>query len=82
MTADEARQLPLGLYRVFWKSDDRPSIAAIGMLEDGQRWLAPANWTRPTEDQHIWRRVERVELPKAPSGQNLQVLAPAEIEVE
>jgi hypothetical protein len=32
--------------------------------------------------RHKGWRVERVELPKAPSGQNLQVLAPAEIEVE
>ena len=32
--------------------------------------------------RHKGWRAERVELPKPPSGQNLQVLAPAEIEVE
>jgi hypothetical protein len=32
--------------------------------------------------RHKGWRVDRVELPKPPSGQNLQVLAPAEIEVE
>jgi hypothetical protein len=54
-------KLPLGLYRVFWKSGGS-SVAAIGMLGNGDRWLAPTNWTKPTEDQDIWAGIEKVEL--------------------
>ena len=45
MTREEASQLKLGLYRVYWKGEDEPSIAAVGMLHDGTRWFAPTNWT-------------------------------------
>lgn len=44
MTANEARQLPLGLYRIFW-DDDQVSLAAVGQCHDGSRWFAPTNWT-------------------------------------
>lgn len=32
-----------GLYRVYW-ADGGSSLAAIGSLYDGTRWLAPTNW--------------------------------------
>lgn len=60
MTKEEIKQLPLGLYRIYWKSDNGTSMAAIGMLENGDRWLAPTNWVHPTEDQNIWSRIEKV----------------------
>ena len=68
MTLQEARQLRVGLYRVWWKSDpDRPSLAAVGQCSDGNNWLAPANWLEPdTRDRHVWRRVDRVELIQVP----------------
>lgn len=50
-----------GLYRVYWK-DGGSSLASIGMLGNGDRWLAPVNWIHPTEDQDIWDRVARVKL--------------------
>jgi hypothetical protein len=37
---------PLGLYRVHWKSGGS-SLAAIGMMENGDRWIAPTNWIKP-----------------------------------
>lgn len=38
----------LGLYRIHWKDDEgNPSLAAIGMCEDGVLWVAPTNWTFP-----------------------------------
>lgn len=38
---------PNGLYRIFWKesSGGGSSEAAIGLLHDGIRWVAPINWT-------------------------------------
>ena len=35
-----------GVYKVFWRSGGH-SVASIGGLYDGQRWLAPSNWTAP-----------------------------------
>lgn len=50
----------LGLYRVYWK-DGGFSLAAVGMLENGDRWLAPVNWVHPTENQDVWEKVLRLE---------------------
>lgn len=47
MTHEEARQLDLGLYLLFWKSDGGVSLAAVGSLYDGRRWFAPTNWVAP-----------------------------------
>lgn len=46
MTAEEVDALDVGLYVVFWKKGGR-SLAAIGVGEDGQKWIAPANWVMP-----------------------------------
>ena len=35
---------PHGLYEIFWK-EGGSSLAAIGSLYDGTRWIAPINWT-------------------------------------
>jgi len=37
------RSQPTGVYRLFWYSGGC-SVAAVGMLNDGSRWYAPANW--------------------------------------
>lgn len=36
--------VPFGLYRVWWKSGGS-SLASIGGLYNGDRWIAPTNWT-------------------------------------
>ena len=54
--------LPLGLYVIHWKSGGS-SEAAIGMQEDGTRWIAPTNWVRPglRADASEWCAIDRVE---------------------
>jgi hypothetical protein len=59
MTLAEAKKLPPGLYRVFWKIGGS-SEAAVGMAEDGTRWLAPTNWVAPCPNGSQWRYVDRV----------------------
>ncbi len=44
MTPEEAKALPLGLYRLHWM-DGGSSLAAVGQCYDGTRWFAPTNWT-------------------------------------
>lgn len=64
MTIKESMQLPLGLYRIFWKSGGS-SLASIGMLENGRRWIAPCNWVTPaidSEADRVWRDVKSVLL--------------------
>lgn len=56
MTDAESRQLPPGLYQITW-DDGGISLAAVGICPNGQRWLAPANWVRPTTDQSHWASV-------------------------
>lgn len=34
----------LGIYKIYWKSGGS-SVAAIGNDYEGNRWVAPANWT-------------------------------------
>ncbi len=36
-----------GLYKIYWFSGGS-SLAAIGSLHDGTRWIAPCNWTGKT----------------------------------
>lgn len=46
MTLKAFSKLPLGVYRIYWKSGGS-SLAAIGNDEQGHRWLAPCNWLSP-----------------------------------
>ena len=67
MTKYEVSKLPHGVYEVFWKSGGS-SLAAVGSLHNGDRWLAPCNWTHGytiTFDSSHWKQVERVKLIKA-----------------
>ena len=43
-TYKEILECPHGLYRIFWHSGGS-SVAAVGSLYDGTRWVAPTNWT-------------------------------------
>jgi ABC-type cobalamin transport system permease subunit len=61
MTKAEVRTVPVGVYRVYWTTGGS-SLAMLGVLPNGDRWLAPANWVHPTENQHVWGEVERLVL--------------------
>ncbi len=62
MTRKDADTLAPGLYLVHWKKGGR-SLAAVGQMKDGARWLAPANWLSPdTRIGAYWRDVARIEL--------------------
>ena len=43
-SGEDLKTCPLGLYEIFWKSGGS-SLAAIGNLHSGNRWIAPINWT-------------------------------------
>lgn len=62
MRRAQVEALPLGIYRVWWKGTLHGySLAAMGMLPSGQRWLAPTNWVRPSET-NWWVLVDAMEL--------------------
>lgn len=49
-----------GLYLVHWK-EGGTSLAAVGIRNDGRRWLAPTNWVAPSSpDKNPWPMVDRV----------------------
>ncbi len=64
MTKKDVAKLQLGLYRVYWKSGGS-SLAAVGNLHDGTRWLAPCNWTSVSPQgiatANYWKQVKYVE---------------------
>lgn len=68
---EQMRHRKSGVYRLYWKSGGS-SVAAVGMLYDGAKWYAPANWTLGAVDAdraHLtgtdWSRIERAELIEA-----------------
>lgn len=72
MKKADVQKLSHGLYRIFWKESQggKSSLAAVGSMHDGQRWIAPVNWTapiggNPTGCGKIWQSVEKVELIEA-----------------
>jgi hypothetical protein len=61
---EQMRHRELGVYRLFWHSGGC-SVAAVGMLHDGSRWYAPANWTPDDLGGVVstdWSRVKSAEL--------------------
>jgi hypothetical protein len=40
----DLHKVPFGLYEIFWKSGGS-SLASVGNMHDGVRWIAPINWT-------------------------------------
>lgn len=64
MTKQESKHLQNGLYVIYWKSGGS-SLAAVGILHNGERWYAPTNWTNKSTDGIAcskWSGVERVKL--------------------
>lgn len=67
MTKQEVNNLDHGLYEVFWK-EGGSSLAAVGSLYNGDRWLAPCNWTSENQitfDASHWRNVKSAKLIKS-----------------
>lgn len=70
MKKSDVKKLKHGLYKIWWKKKHGggTSLAAVGSLDDGRRWLAPTNWTAcgfmPAVATH-WHTVEKVKLIKA-----------------
>lgn len=55
--ADKYSTLAPGLYLIEWE-DSSNSYAAVGMGEDGTRWLAPTNWIAPRlSPDEYWRKI-------------------------
>lgn len=70
MTEQETYSLVPGVYKVYWKlsAGGGKSLAAVGFLHGGRRWLAACHETgnksiRATDEP--WADVERVELIRA-----------------
>ena len=59
MNKADRSKLKIGLYRVYWK-DGSYSFAAVGMMDSGDRWLAPVNWVYPSDGRSAWKRVDFV----------------------
>ena len=64
MKKSDVNKLPPGIYRLHWKTYDCTSIAAVGVTEDGDRWMAPTNWTSPTTNRAYWRMVKKADFLK------------------
>lgn len=69
MKKEDVKELRHGLYRIYWKKKEGggTSVASVGNLHDGQKWIAPTNWTakvgeNPTAFGKIWDKVKKVEL--------------------
>lgn len=63
---DDMKNCKLGLYEVFWKSGGS-SIASIGNMHNGVRWVAPTNWTSESDptgrlDDKMIDSIERIVL--------------------
>lgn len=63
----EARtKLRPGIYRLHWKSSagGGTSVASVGVMANGDRWMAPINWSFPpslADHEKCWNMVERAE---------------------
>lgn len=43
-SGEEMLKCPFGLYEIFWESGGS-SLASVGNMSNGDRWIAPTNWT-------------------------------------
>ena len=71
MSKEEVKELNFGLYRVYWKKKcgGGNSLAAVGGLHNGDKWIAPCNWTNKytkgiATSGDVWKRIKKVELIK------------------
>lgn len=63
MKPEDVQKLKLGLYKIYWKSGGH-SLASVGQLHDGAKWMAPCNWSSQAKDGVVttdWSGVEKVE---------------------
>ena len=63
---DDMKNCKLGLYEIFWKIGGS-SIALIGNMHNGVRWVAPTNWTSESDptgrlDDKMIDSIERIVL--------------------
>jgi len=68
VTKSQSKELRLGVYRIYWKSGGS-SLASVGIMYNGDRWFAPANWTsnkypHPIVASTKWISVKKVKLIK------------------
>ena len=56
----DSRKLKSGIYKIHWKSGGS-SIASIGVMKNGDRWLAPTNWVEPDTSGTSWKNIDRME---------------------
>ena len=62
MKKKDVQELKHGLYRIHWKSGGS-SLASVGSMPDGARWMAPTNWVSGSSaSRDVWRAVESVDL--------------------
>ena len=65
MKKKKFNRLALGLYTIHWK-DGLRSEGAVGMMANGERWLACTNWTsgglgnRDGDGRGVWRSIKEV----------------------
>ena len=58
----EVQNLDHGLYMIYWKSGGE-SLAAVGSMANGDRWMSPINWVTPgTDSIKYWHQVEKVDF--------------------
>ena len=64
MKKEDVLKLPPGLYRIHWRESNGggSSLAAVGITRNGNRWLAPINWVKPSDSLVTWRAVEKAEI--------------------
>lgn len=61
MKNKDVQQLEPGIYIIIWKKKRGSSLAAVGSMADGRRWMAPINWTRKgSASRKYWRQVDTV----------------------
>lgn len=50
-----------GVYQINWKSGGF-SIAAVGVMPNGSRWLAPLNWVMPGTISNVIEDIDSMEF--------------------
>ena len=64
MTQKQVQALSHGMYTIYWK-EGGASLAAVGSLANGTRWMAPTNWVNWQMESNAmkscWRKVRTVE---------------------
>lgn len=69
------RNIPHGLYRIWFADCDEPCLASVGSTHDGTRWYAPCNWTSgnnrdPVVASTDWSVIRNAELIEPAYGES------------